>query len=104
MCSAHRLRMIAAAIDAIDGRFGDLSNDKAYLRQATYVASLLAVGKWRIHPNQLPFSSKSGLVRTSVERRQRGAWRSRWHSQTSRSSAPPAPAWTRTGPRQTLPS
>ena len=61
MWSAHRVRMIAACraagIDAIDGPFGDFRNDKAYLKQATWSASLGAVGKWCIHPNQIPLAN-----------------------------------------------
>ena len=47
----------AAGIDAIDGPFGDFRNDKAYLKQATYAASLGAVGRWCIHPNQIPLAN-----------------------------------------------
>ena len=61
MWSAHSVRMIAACraagIDPIDGPFGDFRNDEAYLRQATWAASLGAVGKWCIHPNQLPLAN-----------------------------------------------
>ena len=73
MWSAHRVRMIAACraagIDAIDGPFGDFRNDKSYLKQATYAATpaspkkrsnaatLGAVGKWCIHPNQIPLAN-----------------------------------------------
>ena len=61
MWSAHRVRMIAACraagIDAIDGPFGDFKNDKCYMKQATWAASLGAVGKWCIHPNQIPLAN-----------------------------------------------
>ena len=61
MWSAHRVRMIAACraagIDAIDGPFGDFKNDRAYMKQATYAATLGAVGKWCIHPNQIPLAN-----------------------------------------------
>ena len=61
MWSAHRVRMIAACraagIDAIDGPFGDFKNDHAYMKQATYAATLGALGKWCIHPNQIPLSN-----------------------------------------------
>ena len=61
MWSAHRVRMIAACraagIDAIDGPFGDFKNDHAYMKQATYAATLGAVGKWCIHPNQIPLAN-----------------------------------------------
>ena len=59
--SAHRVRMIAACraagIDAIDGPFSDFKNDNAYMKQATYTATLGAVGKWCIHPNQIPLAN-----------------------------------------------
>jgi len=59
--SAHRVRLIAACraagIDAIDGPFGDFRNDDAYRKQATWAASLGAVGKWCIHPNQIPLAN-----------------------------------------------
>ena len=61
MWSAHRVRMIAACraagIDPIDGPFGDFKNDRAYMKQATWAASLGAVGKWCIHPNQIPLAN-----------------------------------------------
>ena len=61
MWSAHRVRMIAACraagIDAIDGPFGDFKNDGAYMKQATYAATLGAVSKWCIHPNQIPLAN-----------------------------------------------
>ena len=44
----------AAGIDAI---FGDFKNDRAYMKQATYAATLGAVGKWCIHPNQIPLAN-----------------------------------------------
>ena len=43
----------AAGIDAIDGPFGDFRNDKVYLKQATYAASLGAIGKWCTHPDHV---------------------------------------------------
>ena len=61
MWSAHRVRTIAACraagIDAIDGPFGDFRNDRAYMKQATYAAKLGTVGKWCIHPNQIPLAN-----------------------------------------------
>ena len=61
MWSAHRVCMIAACraagIDAIDGPFGDFKNDRVYMKQATYAATLGAVGKWCIHPNQMPLAT-----------------------------------------------
>ncbi len=61
MGSAHPVRMNAACraagIDAIDGPFGDLKNGKAYMKQATYAATLGAVGKWCIPPNQIPLAN-----------------------------------------------
>ena len=61
MWSAHRVRLIAACraagIDAIDGPFGNFKNDKAYMTEATWAATLGAVGKWCIHPNQIPLAN-----------------------------------------------
>ena len=36
---------IAGLIVAIDDPFGDFTNDRAYMKQATYTATLGAVGK-----------------------------------------------------------
>ena len=47
----------AAGIDAIAGPFGDFKNDNAYVKQATWAASLDAVGKWCIHPNEIPLAN-----------------------------------------------
>lgn len=58
---AHRVRLIAACraagIDAIDGPFANFKDDKRYVEQATHAASLGAVGKWCIHPNQIPLAN-----------------------------------------------
>ena len=57
----------ATGIDAIDGPFGDFKNDHAHLKQATYAATLGAVGKWCIHagdrvgsPGRAPRPRSSG--------------------------------------------
>lgn len=59
---AHRVRLIAACraagIDAIDGPFGNYKDDDGYRRQATYATGLGAVGKWCIHPNQIPLANE----------------------------------------------
>jgi citrate lyase subunit beta/citryl-CoA lyase len=47
----------AAGLDAIDGPFANFKDDRAYLKQATHAASLGAVGKWCIHPNQIPLAN-----------------------------------------------
>ena len=60
--NAHRVRLIAACraagIDAIDGPFGNFRDDERYRAQATYAASLGAVGKWCIHPAQIPHANE----------------------------------------------
>ncbi len=57
-----RTRMIAACraagIDAIDGPYGSIGNDEGYRRESTYAASLGAVGKWCIHPNQIAHANE----------------------------------------------
>ena len=60
--NAHRVRLIAACraagIDAIDGPFGNFRDDEGYRAQSTYAASLGAVGKWCIHPSQIPHANE----------------------------------------------
>ena len=60
--SAHRVRMIAACraagIDAIDGPFGNFKDDEGYRMSATHSAALGAVGKWCIHPSQIPHANE----------------------------------------------
>jgi len=59
---AHRVRFIAACraagIDAIDGPFGNFKDDSGYSREATWAAALGAVGKWCIHPAQIPLANQ----------------------------------------------
>lgn len=56
-----RTRLIVAArvngLDAIDGPFGDFHDSEAYTQQARWAAELGAVGKWAIHPNQIPLAN-----------------------------------------------
>jgi citrate lyase subunit beta / citryl-CoA lyase len=56
-----RARMIVAArangIDAIDGPWGDFKDAEGYRREATWVATLGAVGKWAIHPSQIEIAN-----------------------------------------------
>jgi citrate lyase subunit beta/citryl-CoA lyase len=56
-----RVRMItacrAAGIDAIDGPFGNFRDSDGYRREATWAATLGAVGKWAIHPNQIDIAN-----------------------------------------------
>jgi len=56
-----RTRLIMAArangLDAIDGPFADVANTEGYRRDATWVAILGAVGKWCIHPGQVPVAN-----------------------------------------------
>ena len=59
--SYHRNRMIVAArangLDAIDGPFADFRDDAGYRREATWASALGAVGKWAIHPAQVPIAN-----------------------------------------------
>jgi len=43
----------AAGLDAVDGPFGDFSDEAGYRREARYAKTLGMVGKWAIHPNQI---------------------------------------------------
>ncbi len=56
-----RVRMITAcranAIDAIDGPFGNFRDPDGYRREATWAATLGAVGKWAIHPSQIELAN-----------------------------------------------
>lgn len=60
--SYHRNRMIVAArangLDAIDGPFADFRDDEGYRREATWASALGAVGKWAIHPAQVPIANE----------------------------------------------
>jgi len=57
----HRNRMIVAArangLDAIDGPFADFRDEDGYRTEATWAAALGAVGKWAIHPSQVPIAN-----------------------------------------------
>ena len=56
-----RVRMITACrangIDAIDGPFGNFRDPEGYRREATWAATLGAVGKWAIHPSQIEIAN-----------------------------------------------
>lgn len=56
-----RARMIVAAransIDAIDGPWGEFRDPEGYRREATWAATLGAVGKWCIHPSQIEIAN-----------------------------------------------
>ncbi len=56
-----RVRMITACrangIDAIDGPFGNFRDPDGYRREATWAATLGAVGKWAIHPSQIEIAN-----------------------------------------------
>jgi citrate lyase subunit beta/citryl-CoA lyase len=56
-----RNRMIAAArsagIDAIDGPYANYGNADGYREQCAWSATLGAVGKWCIHPSQVPIAN-----------------------------------------------
>jgi citrate lyase subunit beta/citryl-CoA lyase len=74
--SYHRNRMIVAArangLDAIDGPFGDFRDDEGYRREATWAAALGAVGKWAIHPSQVPIANEVySPTDAEIERAQR---------------------------------
>ena len=56
-----RVRMITACrangIDEIDGPFGNFKDPEGYRREATWAATLGAVGKWAIHPSQIELAN-----------------------------------------------
>jgi citrate lyase subunit beta / citryl-CoA lyase len=56
-----RNRTIIAArahhLDAIDGPYADITNPDGYRREATWSATLGSVGKWCIHPSQIPIAN-----------------------------------------------
>ena len=56
-----RARMITACrangLDAIDGPFANFKDPGGYRREATWAATLGAVGKWAIHPNQIEIAN-----------------------------------------------
>ena len=47
----------AAGIDAIDGPFGNFKDPEGYRRDATWAATMGAVGKWAIHPSQIELAN-----------------------------------------------
>lgn len=57
-----RNRMIVAArangLDAVDGPYANFRNRDAYRREAMWAATLGAVGKWAIHPSQVPLANE----------------------------------------------
>ena len=57
-----RNRMIVAArangLDAIDGPYGAINNPEGYEREASWAATLGSVGKWAIHPSQIPIANQ----------------------------------------------
>jgi citrate lyase subunit beta / citryl-CoA lyase len=57
-----RNRMIVAArtngLDAVDGPYGAISSPEGYEREASWAATLGAVGKWAIHPSQIGIANK----------------------------------------------
>jgi citrate lyase subunit beta / citryl-CoA lyase len=48
----------AAGIDPIDGPYANFRNPDAYRREAMWAATLGAVGKWAIHPSQVPIANE----------------------------------------------
>jgi citrate lyase subunit beta/citryl-CoA lyase len=57
-----RNRVIVAAraskIDAIDGPYASINNPAGYRREASWSATLGGVGKWCIHPSQIPIANE----------------------------------------------
>lgn len=57
-----RNRMIVAArsngLDAIDGPYANFANPEGYRRDANWIATLGAVGKWCIHPSQVAIANE----------------------------------------------
>ncbi len=57
-----RARMIVAArangLDPIDGPFANFRDDTGYRREAGWASTLGAVGKWAIHPAQVPIANE----------------------------------------------
>jgi len=57
-----RVRMVVAAratgLDAIDGPFPDYRDSDAYRREAIHGSTLGCVGKWAIHPDQVPIANE----------------------------------------------
>jgi citrate lyase subunit beta / citryl-CoA lyase len=47
----------ASGIDAIDGPFGNFKDPEGYRREATWSATMGAVGKWAIHPSQIELAN-----------------------------------------------
>ncbi len=48
----------SAGIDPIDGPFGNFKDDEGYRRECTRSSILGCVGKWAIHPAQVPHSQE----------------------------------------------
>ena len=48
----------AAGIDAVDGPFADFRDEEGYRRECTRAATLGFVGKWCIHPSQIPIANE----------------------------------------------
>lgn len=57
-----RNRVIVAAraskIDAIDGPYAGINDPEGYRREASWSATLGGVGKWCIHPSQIPIANE----------------------------------------------
>lgn len=57
-----RNRMIVAAraagVDAVDGPYANFTNPDGYREQCAWSATLGAVGKWCIHPSQVPIANE----------------------------------------------
>lgn len=49
----------AAGLDAVDGPFPDFADPEGYRREATASRTLGFVGKWAIHPSQIPLANET---------------------------------------------
>jgi citrate lyase subunit beta/citryl-CoA lyase len=74
-----RNRMIVAArshgLDPIDGPYAAIANPDGYRTEATWAAALGAVGKWAIHPSQIPIANQVYAPTPTEIERARGAVR-----------------------------
>jgi citrate lyase subunit beta/citryl-CoA lyase len=48
----------ANGLDSVDGPYGNFRNESGYKREAAWAATLGAVGKWCIHPNQVALANE----------------------------------------------
>jgi citrate lyase subunit beta/citryl-CoA lyase len=48
----------SAGVDAVDGPYANFGNPQGYERQAVTFSMLGGVGKWCIHPSQVPIANR----------------------------------------------